>query len=500
VVGVELARGCQLAGYQVEEILAEGRLGTVYRGSGLCRKPVAIKVLRREVVNDPLVLGAFVKEVYGVNRIGHPGIVDVCSVGLLDDGRCFVVMDWVDGVNLSLLLTGERKTVLEPSVALALLEQLCQIVGSAHDAGHLHLGLDPRRLLLLRCPPYPTIRVLGFGSACLTDSSTVDAREVYIAPEQQAGRAADRRSDIFSIGMLFYEMVTGRHPLDQDDSCLKRLAAVGNGLTKVILRALARDPSARYGSTAHLLAAAKEVLEASTQAANLEGDVETQVSGPPQFTREGLTPVSITRDSDDDVSTHVSPPFRDTKQKDDEEPTATEPALFPPAHTARPRPLKGPTETDPFAPGTLLEPPSSTGSQVDGLDADTEVGQGRLEFAAGSSSGLFSSNMSPLPRVANPDSVELEPDEETRRYKQGDTIEVPPRDDPDDETREYDEQDTTRPYGLEEEEPLVFKKPKEAQPVAPLRSRKTPGRMPAGPLDDTFVEGTDEPGTDGDAH
>ena len=495
-VGVDLVEGCQLAGYRLGEILAEGRLGTVYRGSGLCRKPVAIKVLGRKVVSDPLALGAFVKEVYGVNGIGHPGIVDVCSVGLLDDGRCFVVMDWVDGVSLFQLMGRERRAGLNPGVSLSLLEQLCQIVGAAHDAGHLHLGLDPRRVFLLRCPPYPTVRVLGFGSACLADSSTAKARgstlggAVYTAPEQQAGRAADRRADVFSIGMLFYEMITGRYPLNPDDSGLKRLASVGNGLTKVTLKALARDPSARYGSTARLLAAAQEAYQ--SPGGDADGDVETQVSGPPRF-RDEPAPLSVIGEAPaDEHSTHVSLTLR-TERGDDEEPTATEPGapLFP-THSHG-LPGAGRFALDTPAPA---EPRTSTRMMALPEPHDeepaTDVGEG-LEFATGSGSGLFGADVRPLPSLSDVlEDPEVELDEgETRRYRQGDTIEMPPGDHPDDEPVAYDEHDT-RPFGPEHA-------PVARKPVPGKRSSGE-GVIPAGPLDDTYVEGAGKPPPDDDGH
>jgi serine/threonine protein kinase len=370
--GVEVAVGSQLGGYRLGAVFAEGTLGTIHAGiHPLFRKRVAIKVLKRCVVHDTRALTAFVKEVYAINEIGHPGVVDVYSIGALDDGRFFVVSDLVEGQSLRQLQ--QRKHRLQPGVALPIFEQLCRIIETVHEAGFLHLGLRPERVLVLGCPPHPTIRVLGFGSDHLTSNTSVDIREptmmstpAYAAPEQQPGGTVDDRADIYSVGALLYELVVGRRPsLYPEADRAEGLAAVGGTLRQVVLKALATKPDERFGSAAELLEALREALGAPLPwnvdlvqpSVEAQPSGETGVSGPP------TTP-------------SVDPPAPET---DVSGPPAT-PSVDPPAPETDVSGLPATLSVDPPAPETDVSGPPATPSvdpfapvEIDGEIPDDEI-------------------------------------------------------------------------------------------------------------------------------
>jgi serine/threonine protein kinase len=271
--GVGLPSGSLVGDYRIEGVLARGSLGRVYAGiHPLIRKPVAIKVLRKRLLPDASVVVNFVRDVYGVNELGHPSIVDVLSIGELDEGRYYLVMELLDGLNLRDLLRLETR--LEPGLVLPILEQLCHALDAAHLRGFVHRELEPRHIVVLRAPPRPLIRILGFGAAWLRSGSVVGVQEPtlagapgYVAPEQRRGEAVDARTDVYAAGALLHELVTGHPPRSgevpaQEASRPSDLAPVDEALERVILRSTAIRPEDRFVTAESLIAALREAIGA----------------------------------------------------------------------------------------------------------------------------------------------------------------------------------------------------------------------------------------------
>jgi len=176
----------------------------------------AVKVMRADRRFDEVFRRRFVNEVLAVRRVCHPAVVRVHDVGELDDGRLFLVMDYVHGVTLRKLL---RQGPLERDIAVPILCTVADGLHAAHMRGVIHRDLKPANVLIPRRPsPEAVARVVDFGiarivgSPTITGSSNLVGTPLYIAPEQALGRDVDHRTDIYALGVMMYQLFTGCLP------------------------------------------------------------------------------------------------------------------------------------------------------------------------------------------------------------------------------------------------------------------------------------------------
>ncbi len=270
---IAVGPGMMVGEYMVERTIAEGGMGAIYAGiHPVISKRVAIKVISKRYAQDPKAVARFVLEARSVNQIGHHNIVDIFSIGELDDRRNYLVMELLDGMAMNQVL--QRVKRLRPGEVLSVYEQLCDALDAAHKKGFIHRDLKPDNVIVLRRPPRPFIKILDFGLAKLrgsalshnTEVGTVLGTPEYMAPEQCRGSHVDARTDIYALGVMLYELLAGQKPFT-DPSPLRiltmqqhaqptplgRLVQISNKLEAVVNRAMAKDPAARYASTKELI-------------------------------------------------------------------------------------------------------------------------------------------------------------------------------------------------------------------------------------------------------
>ncbi len=229
--------GQRIDRYRVVEKLGEGGMGAVYAVEHvLLHRRMAMKVLRAALADSEEFAGRFHNEAIAASRIRHPHVVDVVDFGWLDDGRPFLVMEELRGTSLDAVLRQERIPLPR---ALRIADQVSQALAAAHAAGVVHRDLKPVNVLLVGKGDLEAVKVLDFGiskvSAShvhLTQLGRVLGTPEYMSPEQTTGEALDGRSDIYSLGILLFELVTGRPPF------------VDGNLVKVMLRQRSERPAA----------------------------------------------------------------------------------------------------------------------------------------------------------------------------------------------------------------------------------------------------------------
>jgi GAF domain-containing protein/predicted Ser/Thr protein kinase len=220
--GAAMAVGTIIDGkYRVDAVIGQGGMGAVFRAWDLrLERAVAIKVVRADLLSDPDSRARFRRESQIVARLQHPSIVTVFDYGTLPDGAAFLVMEFVPGEDLRHLMKREGR--LAAARTAELLNGICAGVESAHKSGIFHRDLKPENILLPESGTGP--KVLDFGVAKLTDTAnttgggtltaggTIVGTPAYMSPEQLRGDAVDARTDVFSLGVMTYEMLLGRLP------------------------------------------------------------------------------------------------------------------------------------------------------------------------------------------------------------------------------------------------------------------------------------------------
>src|SRR6266540_1753049 len=248
--------------YRVLRKIGEGGMGTVYVGEHIeIGKEVAIKILHPAFSTEKELVERFRREARAASRIGHPNIIDVTDFGTTDDGCAYFVMEYLDGIDLADVLTHERR--LEHTRACQIAIQICRALGVAHAAGVVHRDLKPENIFLVsRDGKADFVKVLDFGiarsagpSRQLTNPGVAMGTPEYMAPEQAMGGPVDRRSDIYSVGALLYEMVTGSAPVGRASELVAPRVLrneLPDEVDRTILRALEPDPERRYQTMAQL--------------------------------------------------------------------------------------------------------------------------------------------------------------------------------------------------------------------------------------------------------
>lgn len=275
--------GRTLAGrYRIDAFLGRGGMAEVYQAWDQQRMThLALKALRGDLAEDAAFLRRFRREARVLEALQHPNIVRF--YGLEEDGAlAFMLMDWIDGVSLRRVIF-ERKSPLPPEAVLAVLRPACSALHFAHGLGVIHSDVKPANVMLDR---RGGVFVADFGIARLAESATATmaaaGTPAYMAPEQCRGEPVDARTDLYALGILLFEMVTGGERPFMGDSAgttgstyekvrWEQLNApppsprefnprVSPGLEAVILRCLQKDPAARFPSAQALWEAAAEAL------------------------------------------------------------------------------------------------------------------------------------------------------------------------------------------------------------------------------------------------
>ena len=254
--------------YEILSVLGQGGMGAVYKARDReLDRLIALKVIRPELATDPAILARFKQELILSRNITHKNVVRIFDLGEADGIR-FISMEYVDGEDLRTLL--RRAGKFSPKEAISVVEQVCRALDSAHSEGVIHRDLKPQNIMRDK---HGRIVVMDFGLARslgdtgMTQTGAIVGTLEYMSPEQALGTTLDQRSDIFSVGLIFYELLTGKAPYEADTaiaSLMKRTredarsasdveASVPKSLSAIVGRCLEREPSNRYYSAVELL-------------------------------------------------------------------------------------------------------------------------------------------------------------------------------------------------------------------------------------------------------
>jgi serine/threonine-protein kinase len=255
----------QIGNYRVVSLLGKGGMAEVYTAvpadTLAMSAAVAVKVMNRELRDDPSWMERFLREIGLCGQLVHPGIVELISHGEHQDGRFYMVMELIDGQELRKLLPelhGQWERIGE------VLSQLMQAVDYAHQRGIYHRDLKPENIMITT---HGRVKVMDFGLGRAVDSQTLTAKGAamgtprYIAPEAVAGEGADDRADQYSLGVIAYEMIVGRLPFEGDEVLYllyshahlpppppSEVAGLPRRIDDVLLKMLSKLPRDRYRS------------------------------------------------------------------------------------------------------------------------------------------------------------------------------------------------------------------------------------------------------------
>ncbi|MCL2070941.1 MAG: Stk1 family PASTA domain-containing Ser/Thr kinase [Oscillospiraceae bacterium] len=266
--------GMKLDGrYQLLELIGTGGMAEIYKADDVAEdKTVAVKILKNEFAGSEEFLRRFRNESKAIALLSHTNIVKIFDVGFTDRVQ-FIVMEYIDGITLIEYI--ERQGVLKWRDALGFTGQVLKALQHAHDRGIVHRDVKSQNIMLLRDG---TIKVMDFGIARFNREidKTMSEKAIgsvhYISPEQARGDNTDEKSDLYSVGVMLYEMLTGVKPFDGDDALSIALmhtketpkppseinAAIPKGLEEITLRAMQKEPAKRYQTAGEMLGDLKE--------------------------------------------------------------------------------------------------------------------------------------------------------------------------------------------------------------------------------------------------
>ncbi len=426
----DLTEGMIVGDYKIERRIGVGGMGVVYGARHpVIGKRAAIKVLNAKFCADNEAVARFVQEAQAVNHIGHANIVDIFDFGTLEDGRSYLVMEWLQGEALSERL---ERGPMTPGEIVPILIALTRALEAAHTAGVVHRDLKPENVFLVAMDDELRIKLLDFGIAKLSTVAPTSNRTatgitmgtpLFMSPEQARGSAIDARSDIYSLGVLAYAMVCRVTPFEDEESAVEVLHAhinkpprpphehtpdVEPALETLILEMLAKSPVDRP-AVADIRARLKEIVSAIVAAGSFQFESFTSETPAPR----ARTAPAFAESADQDFDPLASRPVRSRRwillpalgtlaigvvaflmlRRDDHAATETSrpapsqrPAVVEPSPPALPAPAAVPEPKIVASVGTIeieASPPGATVT-IDGRQLATAGGRARVELAAGS--------------------------------------------------------------------------------------------------------------------
>lgn len=255
--------------YEITELIGVGGMAEVYKGVDVIdNKPVAIKILKKEYAENEEFLRRFRNESKAIAVLSHPNIVKIYDVGFSDKLQ-YIVMEYIDGITLKEYIESEKVLTWKDTVHFVI--QILRALQHAHDKGIVHRDIKPHNIMMFNDG---TIKVMDFGIAKFAreEGKTATDQAIgsvhYISPEQASGAVTDAKSDIYSVGAMMYEMLSGRKPFDSDNPVAiavmhmhdtpERPRAINpdipDGLEEIVLKAMEKAPEDRYNTTGAMIA------------------------------------------------------------------------------------------------------------------------------------------------------------------------------------------------------------------------------------------------------
>lgn len=274
--------------YLIAELLGEGGMGAVYGATHLhLNRPCAIKVINRRHAADPVALKRFKLEAEAASSLKHPNIIDIYDFGITDSEQAYIVMERIDGSSLDDLL--QQHKFLHYEIAIPILVQICDGLAHAHERKVLHRDLKPGNMMLIKDGDKFKVKIVDFGVAkllpgtgrtvdTLTATGEIFGSPLYMSPEQCMGQSLDVRSDIYALGCVIYQTLTGKLPFVGDSlfevvmqhvnlmppnfAQVSPDVAIPEKLEKIVFRSISKERTLRYNSVIDLKAALLQVSRA----------------------------------------------------------------------------------------------------------------------------------------------------------------------------------------------------------------------------------------------
>src|SRR5881409_1623956 len=254
--------------YEILQILGEGGMGAVYKADDReLNRPVALKVIRPDLAGNKSIIDRFKQELLLAHQVTHKNVIRIYDLGE-SEGLKFITMEYIEGEDLRSLI--QEKTKLAPQEAVDIMQQVCRALEAAHSVGIIHRDLKPQNIMRDKSG---RILVMDFGLARtlqgdgMTQTGALIGTMDYMSPEQALGKDLDQRSDLFTLGLIFYELLTGKMPFKAESavaSLLKRTqqraapvsshdAAIPRALSNLVGKCLEPDLKLRYQTAAEIL-------------------------------------------------------------------------------------------------------------------------------------------------------------------------------------------------------------------------------------------------------
>ncbi len=255
--------------YEILALLGEGGMGAVYKASDReVDRVVALKLIRPEMASNPAILARFKQELLTAHQVTHKNVIRIYDLAEAD-GVKFITMEYVEGSDLRQLLKEHGK--FSPDEAVDIVRHVCMALDAAHSVGIIHRDLKPQNIMQDKAG---RILVMDFGlarsvqSEGMTQTGALLGTIEYMSPEQAMGKTLDQRSDLFAVGLIFYELLSGKMPFKAETAMASLLmrnqeravpladidATVPAGLSDIVSRCLERDLERRYPNAAEIVA------------------------------------------------------------------------------------------------------------------------------------------------------------------------------------------------------------------------------------------------------